>query len=778
LEFQAGEFTGSMTPEALIDAMTKGGIVIPPAEFSVGDLEIPDLLNSLQGNRQDDKTVLQKLGLDADTVKTVATDDLVNRLNAVLLMKDFHSSIAADSYKSSLDEEIQNILTRAKANDNPLTDQDYKRLNRALLEAIYPHEIQKSPETQIKSLNKLLEDQNLYKAMEKQPYDVSTLISRRKDGQQLSPLEIKRLNRALIEANYPKTPKMEEASLEFQAGEFTGSMTPKALLEAMKRKGGVRIPIPDNPIESLNKLLEHQDLYEDMNVWPADTRALIDRRAYGQQLSLLEIKHLNRALIEANYPLETPKRKEELGKIIDPVGKINFLDRTQGKIQDNDWNKVRDVMNKYLGIGVDRINEIIGAYKEFKTREGMDILPIHPLNIRIFRYLPHFIFSNVAILIWFNAKGAGASLMAFLVSLITAHLIGIVVISILILAGIVFEYKYRSLKANRYGDNTFKIKEEWFSQQLSVFKVLSYIFRTAGFATIVGGIILQLLHLPLTTPQQALLGLIALIFIMELAGMWLPLIWRGISEWLEKKVSIDKTSSGILKRLNNRSFFSSTRPVSIIGLSLKYHFKPQIPSGGFWGMLGAIVFYVGLFAGFITFGGYLGVEVFHLFLHGQFVLGGIGGFIKIIAGATMLFIALYLLRYGIGVALTSFATLFVTFPVRTIGLALSLLYIFTTPLGVHPIIILAITALFFVGMLFEEKIKENFIYNKKRLNRKFLHFATSTAFWRKIRETWAHIAWFAAFPRWSGGLFQKMNDKIMQDVSELGPLSVFAREVR
>ena len=57
-------------------------------------------------------------------------------------------------------------------------------------------------------------------------------------------------------------------------------------------------------------------------------------------------------------------------------------------------------------------------------------------------------------------------------------------------------------------------------------------------------------------------------------------------------------------------------------------------------------------------------------------------------------------------------------------------------------------------------------------------FGLSRAFWHKIRETWSHSEWLASFPRWSGGYLQMMHDPIMQRINDLGPLSVFAKEVR
>ncbi len=125
-----------LRPDEMPPRIEKGS-----SEFSVGDLKVQDLRNSLQSNRQDNEMVLQKLGLTADTVKTVSEDDLVKALNAILPTRDFYSNIAVDSYKSFLDNEMRNILNKAQANDTALTDQDYKRLNRGLLEAIYPETI-------------------------------------------------------------------------------------------------------------------------------------------------------------------------------------------------------------------------------------------------------------------------------------------------------------------------------------------------------------------------------------------------------------------------------------------------------------------------------------------------------------------------------------------------------------------------------------------------------------------------------------------------------------
>ena len=62
--------------------------------------------------------------------------------------------------------------------------------------------------TSIESLNNLLQRKDLYEYMTKQPNEVTHLINRLKQGQELNPFEIVRLNRLTIEANYPReTPK-------------------------------------------------------------------------------------------------------------------------------------------------------------------------------------------------------------------------------------------------------------------------------------------------------------------------------------------------------------------------------------------------------------------------------------------------------------------------------------------------------------------------------------------------------------------------------------------
>jgi hypothetical protein len=57
-------------------------------------------------------------------------------------------------------------------------------------------------------------------------------------------------------------------------------------------------------------------------------------------------------------------------------------------------------------------------------------------------------------------------------------------------------------------------------------------------------------------------------------------------------------------------------------------------------------------------------------------------------------------------------------------------------------------------------------------------FVLSRAMWHKIRETWSHAEWLASFPRWAGGYIQMLHDPLMQRITDFGPQTVFAREIR
>jgi hypothetical protein len=192
-------------------------------------------------------------------------------------------------------------------------------------------------------------------------------------------------------------------------------------------------------------------------------------------------------------------------------------------------------------------------------------------------------------------------------------------------------------------------------------------------------------------------------------------------------------------------------------------------------MLSAVLFYVLFLGGFTVLNAYFSMDIFHLFFYNIFETTTSIFNWKIIAGSTMFFLAQYLLRYGIGVAINSFAGFLKNLTITGSGLFFSILYYI---LGGEPTLIINMfIALLMVAGLFEENIKRAF-KAMPRLANNALFYTLSKAHWVKQRETYSLLAWFSAFPRWAGGFLQKMNSIIAQEIGELGPLSIFAKEVR
>src|SRR3990167_7153841 len=168
-----------------------------------------------------------------------------------------------------------------------------------------------------------------------------------------------------------------------------------------------------------------------------------------------------------------------------------------------DRKEIKQVMSLLLDIEENRIGKARDAYKDFKQRERAEILPIHPWIIETFRSLPHFILVGLAILISFNAKGAGASLFAFLISLVTAHWGGIIIFGVIpLVVGIIFELAARRVSTQRYvSEYSFQVKKGSVYNPL-FWKSASVALRIIAFTAMLAGT-LVLPFGAFTVPQQA-----------------------------------------------------------------------------------------------------------------------------------------------------------------------------------------------------------------------------------------------------------------------------------
>ncbi|MBF0330539.1 MAG: hypothetical protein HQL17_01275 [Candidatus Omnitrophica bacterium] len=135
---EAGE-----TPVAIIEGRnnTEYHDEIKESVFTVGDLNIEALRNSLKNNKKSDVLLLQKLATSTDALETVTGQDFIRVLNDILKMPKFYDEVKGSFDGKLLDIKIQPLLERVASADATL--EDLARLNRALLEAIYPNEILK-----------------------------------------------------------------------------------------------------------------------------------------------------------------------------------------------------------------------------------------------------------------------------------------------------------------------------------------------------------------------------------------------------------------------------------------------------------------------------------------------------------------------------------------------------------------------------------------------------------------------------------------------------------
>lgn len=110
----------------------------------MGDLDAQLLCKSLQDNKKANVIILEKLGLTAKQLSNTSEDAFVIAFNEVLKMRDFPKKVDIKNLKPHLPNDMQQLVGRYFQDDNAISDQELKKLNRSLLQAIYPQETRKS----------------------------------------------------------------------------------------------------------------------------------------------------------------------------------------------------------------------------------------------------------------------------------------------------------------------------------------------------------------------------------------------------------------------------------------------------------------------------------------------------------------------------------------------------------------------------------------------------------------------------------------------------------
>ncbi|MBI2947568.1 MAG: hypothetical protein HYY23_07970 [Verrucomicrobia bacterium] len=348
----------------------------------------------------------------------------------------------------------------------------------------------------------------------------------------------------------------------------------------------------------------------------------------------------------------------------------------------------------------------VEKYKEFKRRE--EPYPVHPYLIEFAKMLPHFLLMGLGALIWYNQRIGDSAIVPYLWSVISGFvlnpvslawalpLFGSLAASVAAHVARVYRFEGSLLSRERSRfvlDATltsFFIKRDaampgiksgraWNPEP---YQWASWGLRAVGF-TILGW---QLLREP--TPSFATFlvvkGLLAMLAFAEVLAIVLPLAATLFSKFLQDQVTRPAAASAFIQFLN-RLNLTATLPASPLWLSIKYHTQPSVPSGGFWGMMQAVLFYFVLAAVFFFVGGYLCQEILSLWFTDTYLLASNG---KLFLGSLLFWNTMYLLRYGLFVLFTGIASALASFPIKAsmglLALGYTLFAVFSPVLSVDP----------------------------------------------------------------------------------------------
>jgi hypothetical protein len=195
--------------------------------------------------------------------------DATTRLNSLMTDPDFWKKLLEMGKKN----EISSLEFSVGEFKQPVTPE-------ALIKAIQTSSGINVPmiETPIQSLNKLLEDKNLYRVMTRRSDEVKDFMGRLQQGQWLTPLETKEFNSSLTKASSIK--------------EFTNRLQQGQQLSLLETKALNRFLIEANYPQETPKMQDTLTVIKSI-------RTL----SFSNYLSPDEI----RSILEANYPQETPK---------------------------------------------------------------------------------------------------------------------------------------------------------------------------------------------------------------------------------------------------------------------------------------------------------------------------------------------------------------------------------------------------------------------------------------------------------------------------------------
>jgi len=324
----------------------------------------------------------------------------------------------------------------------------------------------------------------------------------------------------------------------------------------------------------------------------------------------------------------------------------------------------------------------VEKYKEFKRREEPH--PVHPYLIEFAKMLPHFLLMGLGALVWYNQRIGDSAIVPYLWSVISGFALNPVslVWALPLLGSLAAAVAAHGVRVYRFEGSLLSREQSRFVLDATLtsffikrdsampgiktgrawnpkpYQWASWGLRAVAF-TFLG---LQLLREP--TPSFATFlvvkGLLAMLAFAEVLAIILPLAATLLSKYLQDRVTRPPAASPFTQFLN-RLNLTATTPASPLWLSIKYHTQPSVPSGGFWGMIQAVVFYFVLAAVFFFVGGYLCQEILSLWFTDTYLLASNW---KLFLGSLLFWNTMYLLRYGLFVLFTGIASALAAFPIK------------------------------------------------------------------------------------------------------------------
>lgn len=328
------------------------------------------------------------------------------------------------------------------------------------------------------------------------------------------------------------------------------------------------------------------------------------------------------------------------------------------------------------------IIHIIERYKNFKRRERP--YPLHPYTLEFAKVLPHFLIMGLGALVWHNYTIGDSPIIPYLWSVISHAALSPLSLTwaIPIFLGILgsglaaFTRVYRwdapmlaRDKSELILDATLTslfVKSHSTMPKLrrgrrwnpAIYERGAWLLRTIGF------LVLGIALLRLETPSFAIFlvvkGLLAMLAFAEVAAVAVPIAFSWFSKAVQDAAASQRKFPRLFGSLNKLNI-TAVRPASPVALSLRYHFQPSVPSGNFGSMAQALLFYFVLAALFFFIGAYLCQQIFSLWFTDTYLNASNW---KLFFGGLLFWNTMYLLRYGLFVLFTGFASALVAFPLK------------------------------------------------------------------------------------------------------------------